>query len=180
MRFARATVVLLALGLVLGFVAPPAGATPSNEAAFVARINELRAKAGAPPLVANAHLVEVSRQWAARMAEKGAIAHRSDLAAQAPAGTWAKLGENVGVGPSVDALHQAFVASPSHHRNLVDPAFRSVGVGIVTVGGTMYVAETFLAPAASAPRAEAAPEAAQRSSRPARPARRSTRYRARR
>ena len=158
MRFARLLAGSLALALVLALAASPAGASPDDEAAFVAQINELRARAGAPALSVDPRLTEVSRRWADRMAKAGAISHRTDLAAQAPAGTWAKLGENVGVGPSVEALHQAFVASPSHHRNLVDPAFRSVGVGIVKVGATIYVAETFLAPTAAkatpAPRAK--------------------------
>jgi hypothetical protein len=72
---------------------------------------------------------------------------------------WQKLGENVGMGGTVDALHSAFVASPHHYENLVDPDFTYVGVGVVVVNGTIYVSETFMklqsasatTPVASAP-----------------------------
>jgi hypothetical protein len=57
---------------------------------------------------------------------------------------WQKLGENVGMGGSVEGLHNAFVASPKHYDNLVDPAFTYVGIGVVTVDGTVYVSEMFM------------------------------------
>jgi len=58
--------------------------------------------------------------------------------------SWQKLGENVGVGPSVDSLTAAFIASPAHYRNLVDPSWDSMGVGVTIVNGTIYVAEEFM------------------------------------
>ena len=57
---------------------------------------------------------------------------------------WQKLGENVGMGGSVDGLHNAFVASPHHYENLVDPAFTQVGIGIAMNGDTIFVAEEFM------------------------------------
>ena len=34
---------------------------------------------------------------------------------------WAKLGENVGTGPDVGSVMDAFIASPGHYANIVDP-----------------------------------------------------------
>ena len=66
---------------------------------------------------------------------------------------WQKLGENVGMGGTVETLHLAFVNSPHHYDNLVDPAFTSIGVGVVrSSGGILFVAEEFMktkAPAVS-------------------------------
>ena len=61
-------------------------------------------------------------------------------------GNWTKLGENVGVGYDVDGLMQAFINSPSHYRNLVDPDWNYVGVG-VSYGsdGRMYTTHNFMA-----------------------------------
>ena len=61
-------------------------------------------------------------------------------------GAWTKLGENVGVGYDVDGLMQAFVNSPAHYANLVDPDWTHVGVG-VTCGadGRMYTTHDFMA-----------------------------------
>ncbi|HTC80260.1 MAG TPA: CAP domain-containing protein [Acidimicrobiia bacterium] len=146
----------LVFGLILAFGVSlfPAGAhadTVSDEASFVAKINDLRASKGLPALQVNANLVSKARGWAAGMAAAGRIWH-STLSDGITA-DWQKLGENVGMGGSVDGLHAAFVASPHHYENLVDPDFAYVGIGIAMNGDTMYVAEEFmeLMPARTAP-----------------------------
>src|ERR1043166_9117163 len=135
-------------GLILAFglsLFPAAGAhadTVSDEASFVSKIKALRAGLGLPALQVNANLVAKARGWAAGMAAAGKIWH-STLSDGITA-DWEKLGENVGMGGSVDGLHAAFVASPHHYENLVDPDFGYVGIGIAMNGDTMYVAEEFM------------------------------------
>lgn len=104
----------------------PAGA----EAEFVHRINELRRSKGLGTLTVHDELVHVARGWAAKMAEADEISHNPDLADSVSA-DWQKLGENVGVGMTVAKLHDAFVRSPAHYRNLVDPDFTHIGVAVV-------------------------------------------------
>jgi hypothetical protein len=133
---------ILALGVSLY---PAAGAhadTVSDEAAFVAKINDLRASKGLAPLRVNANLVAKARSWSAGMAAAGKIWHStlSDGITE----DWRKLGENVGMGGSVDGLHTAFVNSLHHYENLVDPAFGYIGVGIVMNGKTIFVTEVFM------------------------------------
>jgi hypothetical protein len=132
---------ILALGVALVPVAAQAD-TVSDEAAFVTKINELRASKGLPALVVHENLVAKARSWAATMAAAGKIWH-STLSDGITA-DWKKLGENVGMGGSVDGLHAAFVASPGHYANLVDPNFGHVGIGIVMSGKTIFVAEMFM------------------------------------
>ena len=138
----------LVVGLVLAAAVSmmfPAGAhadTVSDEASFVAKINDLRTSKGLPALVVNDNLVAKARAWATGMAAAGTIWH-STLSDGITA-DWKKLGENVGMGGSVDGLHAAFVASPHHYENLVDPDFSFVGIGIAMNGSTMYVAEEFM------------------------------------
>lgn len=137
----------------------PAGATtdPGAESDFVGRTNGLRAELGLPGLSTNGNLAAKAQHWAEYMASVGAISH-SNLADGAPP-EWQRLGENVGRGPSVDAIHKALVASPEHYQNLTDPGFRYVGVGVVNANGTYYVSEVFMesasqpAPSTSAPAA---------------------------
>jgi uncharacterized protein YkwD len=119
--------------------------TGGEEAAFVANINQLRASRGLPALEVHRELVAKAQAWAQTMAAGGRIWH-STLSDGLTA-NWQKLGENVGMGSSVGALHDAFVASPGHYANLVDPAFRSVGVGVANVKGTLFVSEVFMTPA---------------------------------
>jgi hypothetical protein len=131
-------------------VSPARAASPGEEAAFVARINQLRASKGLAPLAVHGSLVGVARSWADTMAGAGNIWHNPGLASQVAA-DWQKLGENVGVGGDVGSLFDAFVASPSHYRNLVDPAFTHIGVGVTWAGGRMYTAHEFMALAVAPP-----------------------------
>lgn len=140
------TATLLA-GSVLVLSALPVGADvdAGAEAAFVADINATRAANGLAPLEVNAELTAKARAWAQVMADNGHIFH-SNLS-DGVSGAWSRLGENVGVGPTVQMIHDAFVASPAHYENLVDPGFRYVGVGVVSINGTLWVSEVFMEPA---------------------------------
>lgn len=116
-----------------GFLATPASAqadTASIEADFVSKINALRASKGLRQLEVHPELQALGRSWAGSMAKADQISHNPDLA-NAVKADWEKLGENVGVGTTVDKLHQAFIDSPTHYKNLVDPAWTHIGVGVV-------------------------------------------------
>jgi hypothetical protein len=168
--FAAATVmVAVVAGSV--FSAAPAGAVELDPSAieqdFVARINGLRASQGLGQLSSDsAQLTSVARQWSESMAAAGGISHRPNLADVAPS-NWIKLGENVGVGPDTETLHNAFVASPGHYKNLVDPGFTIVAVGVVVRDGRIFVTENFMTASgvvassapASTPAASSAPAA---------------------
>ena len=130
----------------LGLVNPPtAGAADGGaEAAFVARINSIRASQGLGPVQAYGELTGIARGWSDQMAANGGISHNPSFSGQVSA-NWSKLGENVGVGYSVDDLMSAFVNSPAHYRNITDPAFNYIGVG-VSYGddGRMYTTHDFM------------------------------------
>lgn len=141
------TALVVAATMTVGIAAPPADAAPGDhahlEAEFVARINDLRATQGLHPLAVHPNLVEKARSWSATMAAEGRIWH-SDLTSGITV-DWQRIGENVGVGPSVASLHEAFMASPGHYKNLVATDFTHVGIGItVDDVGTIYVAEEFM------------------------------------
>ena len=129
--------------------AEAAGAVvPSEERAIevelIDRINALREDKGLPALAEDRpDLTAMARSWSVAMAEDGGISHRTDLTTAAPA-DWVRIGENVGVGGSAGALHDAFVRSRLHYKNLVDPGYDSVAVGVVVRGGQIWVTENFL------------------------------------
>jgi uncharacterized protein YkwD len=122
-------------------------ATSDAEARFVALVNDLRADRGLPLLAVDRQLVGPSRDWATHMATTNELIHAPDLSVGVSA-DWAKLGENVGVGPQsqVEQLFAAFVASPTHLENLVDPQFRYIGVGVAYDGqGRLWTTHRFMA-----------------------------------
>jgi hypothetical protein len=155
--------VVAAFLVALGLVVAPASAqtdTATAESEFVAKINALRASKGLGQLTVHAELVALGRSWAGEMAKADQISHNPNLSTAVKA-DWQKLGENVGVGMTVDKLHQAFVDSPAHYKNLVDPDFTHIGVGVV-VGrdGALFTAHQFMqlrTPKAVAPTTTTAP-----------------------
>jgi hypothetical protein len=156
--------VVATLAPVVLTVTPAAAQTDpaTAEAEFVARINDLRASKGLGQLTVDPELVRVARAWSEKMAAADQISHNPNLAKEVAA-DWQKLGENVGVGMTVAKLHEAFVKSPAHYRNLVDPDFTHIGVAVV-IGrdGALFTTHQFmkLRPrAAAAAAATAAPPA---------------------
>ncbi len=86
------------------------------------------------------------------MVGAGQISHNPNLAGEV-GGAWTKLGENVGVGYDVASLMQAFIDSPGHYQNLVEPSWNYVGVGVQVAGdGRIYTTHDFMQlPEAAAP-----------------------------
>ena len=148
--------ILLGWLMIFALVAPvPAGASPANESDFVGRINATRASVGLPPLAVDAQLTSLARGWAVQMRDgvcgEGAhICHAPSLSSGV-SHSWQKLGENVGTGPSVGDVMPAFIASPSHYANIVDPSFTHIGVGVVWDGNRLYTTHRFMAVQAPAP-----------------------------
>jgi hypothetical protein len=136
---------LFAALLVLASPSAANAADSGVEAQFVAQINSVRASVGLAPVQMYGELRSVARDWSDQMAANGGISHNPNLGGQVSGG-WSKLGENVGVGWDVSGLMSAFVASPAHYRNIVDPTFNYIGVGVTYDGeGRIYTTHDFMA-----------------------------------
>lgn len=143
-RFGAVCAVLLALVATLtASGTEEASATASDESAFVAGLNQVRANVGLPALSVNSQLANLSRGHAQVMADAGSIFH-ADPISGGYSGAWQKIGENVGVGANIQVLIDAFVASPGHYANIVDPSFTQVGVGVVWRDSALYTTHRFL------------------------------------
>ena len=124
-----------------------AGCLPAEEQSFLDRTNALRSSVGVRPLQEHGTLTAKAEAWANYMARTGRLEH-SNLAADLPGVQWMALGENVGYSSRTSdtplTIHNAFVASPGHKRNLVDSRFTHMGIGVATDGaGRVWVAEVF-------------------------------------
>src|SRR5260370_28359127 len=132
-------------------------ADASEESCFVSAINADRSSAGLAPLGTNGDLLRVARVWSATMAAAGDISHNPKVANLAPP-DWRFLGENVGFGPTCDSVIQAFTGSPEHLKNILDPSYSSLGVGVVDgPDGLMYVTEDFMGTGAASVQAAHGP-----------------------
>jgi hypothetical protein len=172
-----ATSVLVALGLMVSTAVGPtavvAGAAATTAAHptlidgllrtlglgdWLRSINNLRSGLGLGGLTESGELDRIAQAWTEQMAAAGTISHNPNLGSQVSGG-WTLLGENVGVGYDVLGLMTAFINSPHHYENLVDPAFNLVGIGeVVLPDGRMFTTHVFEAKAAApAPKPAPAP-----------------------
>lgn len=122
---------------------PPAPSGSGNaglESQMLALVNDVRAQAGAPPLVMNSSLTQVARNWSTTL--PASFQHNPNVSAQIPAG-WSGWGENIAYNGSMEAAHQALVNSSGHYANMVNPNYNQVGIGIWVQGGLVYVTQVF-------------------------------------
>ena len=137
---------LAALALSVAAVAVPgeALAGPAEDAGTsVALINDTRWAHGLHGLMPDRELQIIANRQANRMAQSGSIYHSSDLGSQLSWGWWA-WSENVGYGPSVGGIQNAFMNSGYHSSTILNSSFNSVGVGAAYGrDGTVYVAKVF-------------------------------------
>jgi uncharacterized protein YkwD len=116
------------------------------------RVNALRSDAGVTPLQPCPSLRRAAQGYAGLMASTGAFGHMG------PDGTapwdrmraqgfqWRVAGENIAAGQrSVDEVMRAWMASPEHHAQLLDPRMHRVGFGFATDGssGRTYWVQDF-------------------------------------
>lgn len=152
---------LLAPALLFGLLGVTgATAADSDAAAFVARANEARAARGLAAYVVKSDLVTVAARHSARMAEKNSLYHNPNLGSEVDG--WQIVGENVGTGGTVEAIHDAFMRSEKHRANILATDYTEIGVATVTdARGAIWVTQVFRlpyrAPKVKAPVVQVAP-----------------------
>jgi len=154
-------VVLLTLGLALAVsaragadAAPPSSQLSSSgavsptagELAIVHAMNAVRTSNGAPALRIGRALTLAARSHSVDMARRGYFEHGAFVRRLRSFGVRASyIGENLAEGSqplSAAAIVQMWIASPPHRQNLLDRAFRRVGVGVAG-GSTRLVTADF-------------------------------------
>ena len=136
--------------------ADPLPDSPAEPTAELALLNQDRAQAGLPPLAASASLDRVATTRASQLVTDGITHYRpghSTLAAvellQASQLPYGWHGENIiWEGSMLWAEVPAFfndwwMASPAHRDNILNPHYRSVGIGIASTGDAVYMVEVF-------------------------------------
>jgi uncharacterized protein YkwD len=125
--------------------APPPSAPidSAGAAALTSMTNSVRAAAGLAPLARDGSLDSQAVAWAQELARSGQLRH-SSIPRSIIGNPWTTVGENVGVGPSVQIVHDALVASSGHYANITGAAYTRVGIGVaVDASGQVWVCEVF-------------------------------------
>ena len=141
---ALTTALLSATLLGATLVAPPgAAATSGREAKLIAKINHARANHGLRALRTKPGLMRYAGQHSADMAARHSLYHTTNFGVVC---CWSAIGENIAYNSTVRRVHRAFMRSPGHRANILNPHMRRLGVGIVNRGGTLWVTEIFTKP----------------------------------
>lgn len=139
----------LVSGLIGTFAALGATGPTAEEDGFATRVAAERSAAGLAAYAAAGDLADVARRHAQRMASEDRLYHNPSLGSEVQG--WQAVGENVGVGASVDDIHRAFMASSTHRHAILSPEFTQVGMGVVFgADGRLWVAQVFRRPAGAA------------------------------
>ena len=136
-------VALAAATVLAGLSATPAAADLDAERQMLRMINRARENQDRQPLRLGERLSDVARRHSRLMRDEGTIFH-SDLGHTVRNFSWSLAGENVGMGPSMESLHKAFMNSEGHRRNNLDRRFERIGIGVVWKGDTAFITVLFL------------------------------------
>ena len=115
---------------VVGSAALATPALASSASDLGAATNAARGAAGLPALALDAQLTAVAQGWANQLAAAGTLSHNPALRTQVT--NWNVLGENVGMAGDIPSVQAAFMASPGHRDNILDPRFTQMGVASAT------------------------------------------------
>jgi uncharacterized protein YkwD len=110
-------------------------------------VNEERRERGIPELILREDVIPVARAHARDMWERQYFGHvspdgKSVVERLHEAGVeFTLVGENLALAPTLTTAHNGLMNSEGHRRNILDPEFKRVGVGVVDNGiyGKMFV-----------------------------------------
>ena len=127
---------------------PPAIGSVAEQYLFSAA-NAERAQRGLQPLKWDETLHRAAQRHAGEMAARESISHQYpgelDLAGRgrSAGAKFTVISENVAEAWSAPEIHDAWMQSPGHRANLLDPRVNSVGISVLRRGGQLYAVEDF-------------------------------------
>jgi uncharacterized protein YkwD len=107
--------------------------------------NEARERFDRAPLDLARAVSRYATRHSRQMADRGELFHSTwGRLERVLEGTgWQVAGENVGMGPSIDDVQQAFMRSGPHRHNVLLRAFDHAAIGVVERGGSVWITVVF-------------------------------------
>jgi len=105
-------------------------------------VNADRTSRGLPALTSDPTLTSIAAGWSDHLLALGTLVHNVGLGSEISPG-WTRWGENIGYGPSPQAVETAFMNSPPHRANILGD-YNLIGVGAARRSdGTVFVTVDF-------------------------------------
>ena len=140
---------LVLVSPLLSLLALPASAQQTAAQQIFTLTNQDRAAQGLPPLAWSDPLANSAQAHAQWMVREPSLSHDypgepalMERAKQAGA-HFQVIAENIASGWSAEQIDNAWMHSPSHRRNILDPKLNVLGVAVVRRGGQLYAVEDF-------------------------------------
>lgn len=119
------------------------------ERALFDALNRERTAQGLPALQWDQALASAAREHAVRMAQRNVLSHQlpgepavQDRATQAGA-RFSLIAENIAVAATPAAIHAAWMQSPHHRENILDPQLTVVGIAVVKGNDGLFAVQDF-------------------------------------
>lgn len=126
--------------------APTGTGTLTADASRILQLcNAERAKVGAKPLKANADLTKLATMKSQDIVQKNYFSHQSPTYGspfdmmKTYGISYMYAGENLAINQNADAAHTAWMNSEGHRRNILNPDFTEIGIGIYAKGNGSFV-----------------------------------------
>ncbi len=134
-----------------GTTAAGSAAMSSDEARILQLVNAERAKTGAKALSSNGDCTKLARMKSQDMVDKNYFSHQSPTYGspfdmlKSNKVSYMYAGENIAMNQSADAAFKAWMNSEGHKKNILNPNFTELGVGIAPKGnGSSIYTQLFI------------------------------------
>jgi uncharacterized protein YkwD len=121
----------------------------SAERALFDALNRERTAQGLTAMQWDESLASAAREHAVRMAQRNVLSHQlpgeppvQDRATRAGA-RFSLIAENIAVAPNPSMIHSAWMQSPHHRENILDPQLNVVGIAVVKGNDGLFAVQDF-------------------------------------
>ncbi len=135
-RRAGTVAAILSTVLLLGACLGP------NQTAVQKELNNDRNAYGLSSLATQSDAQAKAQAWAEKLARENRLYHST--LTDGIRTRWCSIGENVGYGPNVASVQDAYMASSGHKANIISSKWNGVGVGYAKNGNRVYTVQVFI------------------------------------
>ncbi|MEZ5203612.1 MAG: CAP domain-containing protein [Acidimicrobiales bacterium] len=114
----------------------------SAQGQVLTEMNADRSANGLRTLPSQADAQRKAQAWAEKLAREGKLYHST--LSDGISVRWCSLGENVGYGPDVPTIQDAYMNSTGHRANILSTKWNGVGVGYAKSGTRVYTVQVFI------------------------------------
>lgn len=118
--------------------------TQEKEEVLLSHLQQARSHARLAPLSHHAGLRDIARIHAEHLSQTQQLSHLGNLGESVDTVVrWQRVGENVGYGSTMQAIHDKFMSSAGHRANILGQ-YNLVGIGVSRDGaGRYWVVQVF-------------------------------------